>query len=701
MSRCGAGGAVTGVTKRFALVGSVLVVVAVLLAGIPPLRSRIELLGLALAGRLPEMGVADAAALALAGASVDVRRLRATQNPHLALAASSARSEVDAGAVLFRSRCARCHGDGARGAVGPALNAPSFRGGTSDWYLFKTIREGVSGTEMVAAGLSRAQAWQVVSYLRSLAPDANDVTATTMPEVSVSPERLLAARDEPDSWLTYSGSYDGQRYSGLASIDVSNAARLQVRWIRQVSAGRQRFETSPLVVDGVMFATEPGGGVLALDAATGESYWRHERPLPDGLRLCCGQVNRGVAVAGGSVIVGTLDAKLVALDAASGRPRWQADVADHRDGFSITSAPLALGDMVVVGVGGGEFGIRGFLDAYDVDSGRRLWRRYTIPEPGEPGSETWTADSWMTGGGPTWLTGSYDPDLGLVYWGVGNPAPDFRGDERAGDNLYTNSVLALRAADGSLAWHFQFTPHDLHDWDAAQIPVLVDQLGPGGRPRPVMLWANRNGFVYRLDRRTGAFLGARAFARQSWAEGIDTVGRPIVRDGSAPSVAGSRVYPSMTGATNWWPPAYSRRTGLLYVPVLEQEGVFFESPSEPGHESGGWFYGSATHPVAQQPAEAFIRALEGATGETRWEFPLHRQPIGEHLALGGLLTTAGDVVFGADGPWLVALDARDGTLLWQLNLGGLITAAPVTYRAGGRQLVTVAAGSALVTIGLP
>ncbi|MET0337407.1 MAG: PQQ-binding-like beta-propeller repeat protein, partial [Caulobacter sp.] len=349
-------------------------------------------------------------------------------------------------------------------------------------------------------------------------------------------ERIRKAESEPQNWLTYSGTYGGSRYSRLDGITRENVSRLRPAWVYQTK-GEGFFETTPIVVDGVMYVSEPGAAVTALDAATGRIFWTWSITLPKDVRTASapGPVNRGVAVLDDLVFVGTAHAHLYALDARSGAVRWDVVVGDNARGEFITAAPLAVNGKIIVGISGGDAGIRGFIDAYDAQTGRRVWRTYTVPAPGEPGSETWPAgDAWKVGAGATWVTGSYDPDLNLLYWGTGNPGPDFNGDARLGDNLYTASLLALDAETGAIKWHFQFSPHDLYDWDANHIPVLAE-VPINGRKRKVVAVANRNGFYYVLDRATGEFLLGKPFARQTWAKGLDAKGRPIKLPGIAPT----------------------------------------------------------------------------------------------------------------------------------------------------------------------
>ena len=394
----------------------------------------------------------------------------------------------------------------------------------------------------------------------------------------VSYQRLLGSAAEPQNWLTYSGSYKSWRYSPLNQINRQNAATLKLAWVYQMVT-THKIETTPLVVDGIMYASEPPSNVIALDAATGRPYWHYRRVLPSKINVCCDQVNRGVAVLNDRVFVGTVDAHLVALNAKTGAVLWDVAVADNRAGYAITGAPLIVKEMVNTGIAGGEYGIRGFLDAYDAQTGKRRWRFYTIPAPGEKGSETWKGDAWQRGGAPTWVTGSYDPELNLVIWGTGNPAPDWNGDVRPGDNLYADSAIALDADTGALKWHFQFVQHDTHDWDAVQIPVLVDG-DWRGRPRKLIYWAHRGGFFYVLDRSTGEFLAGKPFMGQTWAKGLDDQGRPVLIPGMEPTEAGVVVAPGVQGGTNWYSPSFSPLTNLFYISVWENKGVFKKGEAE-------------------------------------------------------------------------------------------------------------------------
>ncbi|MEE2635689.1 MAG: PQQ-dependent dehydrogenase, methanol/ethanol family [Acidobacteriota bacterium] len=515
--------------------------------------------------------------------------------------------------------------------------------------------------------------------------------ATTPVFGQVPYERIRDAASEPESWLTYSGTYGAQRYSTLDLIDRNNIAHLQPAWIYQTRS-LQKFEVSPLVADGVMYISEPPSDATALDLRTGRPIWRYRRSLPQGIVTCCGQVNRGVALLDDQVFLGTVDAHLVALDAETGHVRWDIEVADYSMGYSITVAPLALKDKIIVGIAGGEYGIRGFLDAYDPTTGERLWRFWTVPGPGEPGHETWSGDSWMRGGAPTWVTGAYDPELDLLYWGTGNPGPDFIGEVRLGDNLFSESLIALDPDTGELQWYFQFLPHDIHDYDSTQVPVLVDTLFQG-KARKLLLFPNRNGFYYALDRVTGEFLLGTPFARQTWALGLDDDGRPIEDPTTIPSADGARVYPDDDGAANWYSPTYSPQTGLIYQNVREKGGIYYLADAT--YEPGRIYMGASRRVVPGEDPQGFLRALDAVTGERVWEIELQSPPWA------GLMTTAGGVVFSGtmEGDFFAA-DARTGDVLWRFQTGGAVYANPITYLSEGRQFVAIAAGNALITFAL-
>jgi len=508
--------------------------------------------------------------------------------------------------------------------------------------------------------------------------------------------RLVNAPKDSGNWLTYSGDYAGWRYSPAEQITPANVASLRVAWVYQAeSAGQLFFETTPLVADGVMYLTEAPTAVVALDARSGRRLWRWERQIPrDYVNIGFPRANRGVALLDSSVYVGTLDAHVIALDARNGVVRWDATVADYKVAYSITMAPLAVDGKIIVGVSGAEAGIRGFVDAYDAKTGARLWRFYSIPGPGEAGHETWNGqDSWKTGGGSTWLTGSYDPSLKLLYWGIGNPGPDWNADSRPGDNLYTCSLVALDVETGKLRWHFQYTPHDTHDWDANQIPVLVDGT-VAGKPRKLVALANRNAFYYVLDRVTGEFIRGVPYAKQTWASGLDASGHPIVLQGKEPSVEGTFVWPSLQGAANWHSPAYSPKTGLFYAAVREMGSYYYKADAE--YKAGQPFMGGGERALAGDSASGALRALDAVSGAKKWEFPLHSPPWA------GVMATAGGLVFGGTNEGnFYALNARTGKLLWDFQTGGLVRSGPMSFMVDGRQHVAVTARRNLYVFSLP
>jgi alcohol dehydrogenase (cytochrome c) len=525
----------------------------------------------------------------------------------------------------------------------------------------------------------------------------------------VSVGRLLRAADEPRNWLTYSGDYAGHRHSLLRQIDPSNVKNLEMKWILQAQVAGS-WESSPIVVDGIMYMTQRPNDIIALDAKTGRIFWIYKYVGTTEYKVCCGANNRGLAILGDTLFMGTLDAHLVAVDAKTGRLRWDVNVAHFAHGYSVSLAPLVVKDKVIIGVGGGEYGIRGFIAAYDAATGKEAWRFNTVPSPGEPGSETWSGDAWKSGGGSVWVTGTYDPDLNLTYWGVGNPGPDFNAAQRPGDNLYTDSVVALDPDTGKLKWHFQFTPNDRYDWDATQVPVLVDAAWQG-KPSKLLMLANRNGFFYVLDRLTGKFLLGKPFIKVNWASGLDANGRPI----ETPQPPGSPTMPGQQGGTNWYSPSYSPRTGLFYVSAWEDAGgVFTSQPNEyqPGRNFMGGNY-RATRPVPDAAISPNIKrgpintwtdavghgaviAVDPGTGDRKWTFPMY------DLTDSGILTTASDLLFtgGREG-YFQALDARTGQLLWKSSLGSVqIYSAPTTYEADGKQYVTIICGNVLAVYGL-
>jgi alcohol dehydrogenase (cytochrome c) len=508
----------------------------------------------------------------------------------------------------------------------------------------------------------------------------------------VSYERLVRAEAEPANWLMYSGNYGAHRYSALDQISTSNVQLLRLKWIYQMKT-THHVETTPLVVDGIMYATRPPSDVVALDARTGRKFWEFNYPAPVDVYTCCGLVNRGLAILGDRLFMATIDAHVVALDAKSGRLLWKVKQADYQAGYSGTVAPLVVKDKVIVGIAGGENGIRGFVDAFDAATGKRAWRFYTIPGPDDPHFGTWESDSWKTGGGATWVTGSYDPDLNLIYWGVGNPGPDWNDDYRAGDNLYTDSMVAIDADTGNLKWYFQYTPHDTHDWDSTQIPVLAD-LAIRSRRRKVLILPNRNGFYYVLDRATGEFLLAKQYVEtQTWTKGIDDKGRPILLGDNRPTEVGVATWPGTDGGMSWYSPSFNPKTGLLYIPSREKSVVYYKTQAV--YRPGLSFSGGGTMDNPSDPGYGLIMAMQPETGDIKWR---HKTITAMRS---GLLSTAGNLVFGStmEGNFF-ALDARTGKDLWHFPGNDVSYASPMSYLSDGKQYVAVPIGDVLMVFGL-
>jgi alcohol dehydrogenase (cytochrome c) len=517
-------------------------------------------------------------------------------------------------------------------------------------------------------------------------------------------ERLVRAQREPQNWLTYNGNLGSTHHSSLDQINAANAANLDLKWVSQAQS-LEKFEATPLVVDGVMYVTEPPNTVVAIDTRTGRPFWIYDHPMPETTYVCCGNINRGVAILGNTIYLGTLDAQLVALDASTGRKKWATKVADYTQGYAVTVAPLIVKDKVIVGPAGGERGISGFLAAYDAETGKQVWRFNTIPHPGEPGNETWPGDSWKTGGGSVWVTGSYDPDANLIYWGIGNPGPDWNPEVRKGANLYADCVVALDADTGKLKWYYQFTPNDEWDFDSVQVPVLAD-LSWKGKPRKTMLWGNRNGFFYTLDRTSGQFLQGKAFVKQTWAVGIDEYGKPIKAPGKSPSVSGTDVWPGVQGGTNWYAPSFSPHTGLFYVTAWEDYHTNYFTWDQEYEAGKSYTGGGARGPIPSLRREPFlkwgpewgygvVRALNPATGEKVWDYKMR------DVSDGGILTTASDLLFAGNREgYFFVLDAKTGKELWKKYLGSQVAASPITYTVDGVQYVSVAAGHSMFTFGL-
>ncbi len=662
-------------------------------AASPGVKVRLYLIGLKVRGDLPEVSKWDILPLMRPRTGFDLEALVHTHSPFAALQLPRQLAVDSAtGGTLFARRCATCHGSHAEGGMGPALIGGDLRRGASDWAIFRSVRDGVPGTSMRPLSLSFDDTWRVIAYIRSLQRASTGgqtqvpVRATPAP---VTTAELAAADRGDDEWLSYAGGWSGWRNKSLPELTARSLATMRLAWAHQLRGDPPTSQSTPIAVRGLLLISS-AEDVVALNQETGEMVWRHHWELPRDLKLCCLRANRGVAVFGRAVFVGTLDARLLALDLETGRLLWDARVARAKDGASITGAPLVADGRVLIGVSGGEFDFRGFLDAYDAATGRRLWRFQTIPNPGEPGGETWPTGPIARAGGGTWVPGAYDPQLQLVYWGVGNPAPAYAADVREGSNLHTNSVVALDVRTGELRWSYQFTPNDTHDWDSAQSPMLADIDWQGVR-RPLILWANRNGFFYVLDRVTGEFLRASPFARQNWNDGFDPSGRPLVRAAVRPTAEGSLVYPGVAGATNWWPPSYSEALGLVFVPTWEGGGWFFRDPKLDRED--GLYTGGRVVAVPGEQAEHAVTALEVATGKIRWQARL--EPPRHAARAGGLLSIGSRLVLGSEDKVLFALDARSGQRVWERNLGASIGTAPIVFRAGGKPRLAVTAGSVL------
>jgi alcohol dehydrogenase (cytochrome c) len=498
--------------------------------------------------------------------------------------------------------------------------------------------------------------------------------------------RIAQASREPHNWLTYYGGYHAQRFSALDQVSTGNVKQLRPAWIFQTGViglianpASYAFEAAPIVVDGTMFVSGPDGYVWALDATNGRVLWRYRHAIPLDVPLCCGNVNRGVAVADGKVIVATANGHLMALDARNGKPVWQQVFVDVRAGESATVAPLVVKDKVIVGSSGAEYGVRGHIDAFDLRTGQPRWRRYAVPKPGEPGAQSWgNASAWQRGGGSAWITGSYDPELNLLYWNTANPSPDFDGGVRPGDNLYTNSVLALNPDTGEVRWHYQWTPHDVWDYDGVNENILFELDG-----RRLLAHFDKNGYLFVLDRQSGRLVRATRFApRVTWGD-IDSDGRVTPR--LTPTASGAEICPGPAGAKEWPHAAFSVRTRLLYTPIVDACGTFKLKASE--FREGMPYWGGDATVSKEQVHGGWVKAFDPANGREVWSW---RAP---HPIVSSLLATAGDLVFvGEPTGEFNALNARSGELLWRFQTGSGIHSSPVSYSAGGKQYIAVATG---------
>jgi alcohol dehydrogenase (cytochrome c) len=637
------------------------------------------------------------------------------------------------GRRTFEGRCAACHGgDGGGAEMGPPIR--ERLSGLRDGELTKLIREGLPAKGMPPNAVNAEQMSNLVRFLRTIQREAPPIVRLAVQttdgrtlegqvlgeglddlqlrtddgsarpasaEASVRQRRVHLLRRAGDrfrpvtsdaDWPTYNGDPRGNRYTAITQIDKSSVTRLAPSWMFSIpDAGS--LQVTPVVVDGIMYVTARNQ-CFALDAGSGRQIWHYKRPHTKGVTQ--GHANRGVGVSGDRVFMMTDHAHLIALNRFTGELLWDTPLDDWRKNYAASSAPLPAGNLVISGVSGGEHGANGFVAAYDQDTGKEVWRFRTVPKPGEPGSETWQGVDIEHGGAPTWFTGSYDPDLDLVYWPTGNPSKEYSGDDRKGDNLYASSILALDRKTGKLKWYYQFIPHDLWDWDATERSVLIDAAWNCG-PRKLLLHASRNGFFYVFDRETGALLLAKPFVKNlTWASGIGPDGRPIKLPNQEPSPEGTKVCPSQDGATNWFSPSYNPATGLYYVQTYEKCGIYTKRPQGPW-ESGKSYLGGS-HRVAPDPKpQRILRAIDIQTGAIAWELP---QP-GPANSWGGTLTTASGLVFaGEDGGALLAVDAQSGKPLWSFQTNQTWKASPMTYVFDGKQHVAVAAGSNIIAFAL-
>ena len=499
---------------------------------------------------------------------------------------------------------------------------------------------------------------------------------------------LAKGLSDPSNWLLYGGDYNNHRHSPVTDLNPDTVKNLEVAWAFPTGTLGQ-FEASPIIHDGIMYVSSSYNRLFALNPETGELYWRYDHVYPDDLRLCCGPVNRGVAIAGDLVLMATLDAQLIAFNRLTGAIVWQTEIAPYALGYSATSMPMVVKDLAIIGIAGGEFGVRGFFDAYDVKTGQRVWRHYTVPGEGEPGVETWAGESWKTGGAPAWTSGAYDQDTDTLYWTTGNPAPDWNGDMRAGDNLFSNSILALEPATGKQKWYFQFTPHDVWDYDGNTQIFLVD-IRRDGRNVKAIVQANRNGYFYILDRETGKFIDAKPYVEQvNWAT-IDETGRPIVNPAAMPSEDNDfRTCPSNLGGMNGaWTGALNQKLGLAYIPSIEacqsyQKGLDIYIPGQ------AYMAGMPTLiDVEAGTSYGHLSVVDYNTGEVRWRYK-DADPM-----MGGVASTEGGVIFtGNQAGYALALDSRTGVELWKFKMGGGVRSQPVVFQVKGKSYVAIGSGN--------
>lgn len=600
-------------------------------------------------------------------------------------------ADVVDGRKSFATLCSACHGADGRGGE-RAPDIVSRGGARTESSLRELIRAGLPERGMPGLDLAPTEMASLVAFVRTLSTNTK-IAGTAAPARSL--DFTQVANPRPGEWPTYHGQLNGNRHSPLDQINLNNVARLAPKWIFPI-ASTQRLEVTPVVVDGVMYVTA-ANEAYALDARNGRQYWSFRRPRTPGLAGdAASGINRGVAVLEDRLFLVTDNAHLIALDRRDGHLLWEVEMADSSVNYGATSAPLIARDLVISGISGGDEGVRGFFAAYKPSTGERVWRFWTVPAPGEPLAKTWAGKALEHGCAATWLTGTFDPQTGLLYWTAGNPCPDYNGDERGGDNLYSDSVLAIEAATGELRWHYQFTPHDLHDWDAQQTPMLIDTRFQG-RDRKLLAQANRNGFFYVLDRLSGERLLAKPFVEKlTWARSIGPDGRPIRADGSDPTPGGIKVCPAVEGATNWMSTAFHPGTHLFYVMALEKCSVYLKA--EAVWEPGKSHYGGDTRKTEGEEGRKYLRAIDIDTGRIVWEYAQH----GPGSTWGGVLSMAGGVVFlGDDSGDFTAVNATSGKPVWRFPANQHWKASPMTYMVDGKQYVAIAAGANILAFSLP
>jgi alcohol dehydrogenase (cytochrome c) len=640
-------------------------------------------------------------------------------------AARAQDAAVAAGRKTFESRCSVCHGaDGNGGEMGPAIARRAVA--LTDPQLRTTILEGLPARGMPANAVPDSDMPALIAYVRTMRPrgapgfpiyplqahltsgqtldgmviaEGFDDAALRTPDKKIHLLRKLDAGQfrevtSETGWPTYNGDIGGNRFTRLAQIDKANVTRMGARWIFNLP-NVTGLEATPLVVDGVMYVTA-GNECYALDAGTGRQIWHYQRPRTKGLAGGGADgVNRGAAYSNGLIFMDTDNAHLIAIDRSDGTLKWDVEIADWHQNYSATSAPLTVGNLVITGTAGGEEGARGLIAAYDQSTGKEVWRFWTVPAPGEPAAATWKGKGIEHGGGVAWFTGVYDAETDTLFWQAGNPGEDYNGDDRAGDDLYSDCILALDAKTGKLKWYFQTTPHDLWDWDTTETPLVIDTNWQG-QPRKLLVQGNRNGFFYVLDRTNGKMLLAKQFINElTWAKGVGADGHPIFNPGQEPSEKGTRVCPSQDGATNWYSPSWNPATGLFYMQTNEKCSVYTKRPDE--FTLGRSFLGGAQRVDTTPKPRRYLRALDLQTGNVKWEVP----ETGDANSWGGTVATATGLVFyGEDSGAFVAADASTGKTLWTFHANVNWKASPMVYQFDGKEMIGVVGGSSVIALGL-